>query len=137
MSKDNLLEAADASMNSLLGWGIGGIILAVFVAPTFWLMVKSAQKREDERSDRDDRESKERGDREAKLVEALSRSVEQQRVALEQWQRFEADERATHQTLTSGFASVAAAMDKVVDRLDASALRDQQILEALERGRKP
>lgn len=119
-------------MNSLLSWGIGGVILAVFVAPTFWMMVQSARKREDERSARDDRESRERGDREAKLVDTLARSVEQQRLALEQWQRFEADEKSTHQTLMAGFASIAESMKLVAERMDSAADRDRAILASLE-----
>lgn len=127
----NLVQAADQSMNSLLGWGIGGVILAVFVAPTFWLMVKTAQKRDDERSTRDVEESKARSLREDKLVEALAKSVEQQRDALDQWLRFEEEEKTIHLSLIDRFDSIVSALQKINDRLESSAERDREILKQL------
>lgn len=136
MNRNTLLQAADHSMNSLLSWGIGGIILAVFVAPTFWIMVQAAKKREEERNARDDRESRERSDREMRLVEALARSVEQQKAALDQWLRFEADEKAAHLNLVDRFESIGQTMQKMVERLDASAERDREILQQIKDQRK-
>jgi hypothetical protein len=103
---NSLLQATDKSMDSLLSWGVGGVILAVFVAPTFWLMVKSAQKREEDRSKREDEDAKLNAARVDKLIDALAKSVEQQKAALDQWRLFEAQEEKVHSALLAGLSQI-------------------------------
>ena len=109
--------ALDTSVNSLLQWGIGGAILLIFVAPTFLLMVKGAQKREDERVARDAEERKAQSEREHKLIDALVASVEQQKAALEQWRAFEEREEKTHAALLSGMAQLTTSLASIADRV--------------------
>ena len=124
-------QAADQSMSSLLQWGIGGAILAVFVAPTFWVMVRAVQKREDARQARDDEDNKARREREMKLVDTLSKSVEQQRLALEQWRSFEAQEEKTHAAILAGLQALTDRLNQQGATFAETHVRLAQILESI------
>lgn len=109
--------AADGALNGLLQWGVGGVILAVFVAPTFLILVRGAQKREEERARRDEDERRERNERERRLVDALVASVDQQKAALEEWRRFEGTEEKTHAALLQGIAQIGATLASISERM--------------------
>lgn len=135
MNSTSLLRAADDAQSSLLNYGLAGVILAVFVVPTFWLLARSAQRREDarlkvdedERTVRDDerkarfaqdmKESDLRAERERKLVDALVASVDQQKQALEQWRHFEHQEEKVHAAILSGLAQVTATLGQIAERM--------------------
>ncbi len=124
ISSTTYLRAADEASTSLLQWGLGGAVLAVFVVPVFYGLARAAQTREAARQknedarialdqeerkarlDRENREAELRAERERKLVDALVASVEQQKLALEQWRRFEEQEEKTHDALLKGFAAI-------------------------------
>lgn len=142
ISSTALLRAADEATTSLLNYGLGGIVLAVFVVPIYLGMARAAQRREEarikadeaERTVRDDerkarfaqdiRDSELRAERERKLVDALVATVEQQRqaidqqkLALEQWRRFEEAEEKTHTALLAGLAQVTATLAQIGERI--------------------
>lgn len=125
------VQSADQALSGLLQWGIGGAILAVFVAPTFLLLVRSAQKREDARQARDDVEASARREREMKLVDALAKSVEQQRIALEQWRAFESAEEKTHAAILAGLSSIADRLNQQAANTAESHVRIAQILDSI------
>lgn len=136
------IRAADEAINSLLQWGIGGIILAVFVAPTFWLMVRGAQKREEARAKREEdeatasrlREEAEttiRREREKQLVDALTRSVEQQREALAQWRQFEAQEEKVHTAILAALTNLTNLLTAQQRAADSTASSQTQIAHLL------
>ena len=109
--------ASDSALGHLAQWGIAGLILAVFVAPMFWLMARGVQRREDGRAQLDAEERKLRAARESKLIDALTMSVEQQRIALDEWRRFESAEEKTHEALLRGMTSVAENMGAMTQRM--------------------
>lgn len=110
-------QAADAALGGLAQWGIGGAILAVLVAPVFLMMVRGAQKREDDRGKRDEEDIRARREREGKLVDALVASVEQQKMALEQWRAFEVKEERVHEAMMVTLSQVTAHLGSIADRL--------------------
>jgi nicotinic acid phosphoribosyltransferase len=128
----NLLRAADESMNSLLSWGIGGIILAVFVAPTFYIMVKAAQARDESRTKREDDEVKRTSDRVDRLIDALSKSVDQQKQALEQWRLFEVQEEKVHAALLAGLSQLTALITAQQRAAESTANSQTQIASLLD-----
>jgi hypothetical protein len=111
------VRATDQAFSSLLEWGIGGAILAVFVAPTFWAMVRAGQKREEERAARDARDADLRNDRETKVITALVASVEQQRQALENWKQYETQEEKVHSALLAGLSQVTSSLGEISNSL--------------------
>lgn len=146
MNSTTLLRAADDATSSLLQWGLGGAVLVVFVVPIFYSMARNAQKREDarmevekteraarlkieedERAARDEerkarfaqdlRDSELRAERERKLVDALVASVEQQKLALDQWRRFEEQEEKVHAAILTGLAQVTQTLAQIADRM--------------------
>jgi len=125
------VQSADQALSGLLQWGIGGAILAVFVAPTFYLMVRSAQKREEGRQSRDDIEATARREREMKLVDALTKSVEQQRIALDQWRAFEAAEEKTHAAILASLSAIADRLNQQAANTAESHVRIAQILDSI------
>lgn len=130
MRSTTLLRAADDATSELLQWGIGGIILAVFVVPIFYGMARAAAARENARAEtekseretrakRDDRDAELRAERERKLVDALVASVEQQKLALEQWRRFEEQEEKVHVSILAGLAQTTQTLATIADRVAA------------------
>lgn len=128
ISSNALFRAADDALVSLKDYGLGGIVLAVFVVPIYIGMARAAQRREDarikadeaERTVRDEerkarfaqdlRDSELRAERERKLVDALVTS-------LDQWRRFEEQEEKTHAALLAGMAQVTATLAQIGERL--------------------
>ena len=124
MNSTALLRAADDATSSLLNYGLGGLVLVVFVVPIYLGMARAAQKRDDarlevdkaERAARDEerkarfaqdlRDAELRAERERKLVDALVASVEQQKQALDQWRRFEEQEEKVHAAILQGLGQV-------------------------------
>lgn len=135
MNSTSLLRAADDATSSLLNYGLGGLVLVVFVVPIYLGMARAAQKREDarlevdkaERTARDEerkarfaqdlRDAELRAERERKLVDALVASVEQQKLALDQWRRFEEQEEKVHAAILQGLAQVTATLGQIAERM--------------------
>lgn len=135
MNSTALLRAADDATSSLLNYGLGGLVLVVFVVPIYLGMARAAQKREDarlevdkaERAARDEerkarfaqdlRDAELRAEREHKLVDALVASVEQQKQALDQWRRFEEQEEKVHAAILQGLGQVTATLGQICERL--------------------
>lgn len=135
MKSTALLRAADDATSSLLNYGLGGLVLVVFVVPIYLGMARAAQKREDarlevdkaERTARDEerkarfaqdlRDAELRAERERKLVDALVASVEQQKLALDQWRRFEEQEEKVHAAILQGLAQVTATLGQIAERM--------------------
>lgn len=135
MNSHTLIRAADDATSSLLQWGLGGVLLAVFVVPIYFGMARSAQRREDARMKAEDEDRKVRDDerkarfareekdaelrahREGKLIDALVASVEQQKQALEQWRRFEESEEKTHAAILNGLAQTTQTLARIAERL--------------------
>ena len=123
-----LLRAADDASTNLLQYGFGGAVLAIFVVPVFYIMARSAQNREaarlaieqkehQARLDRETRENELRAESQRKLIDALVASVDSQKLALEQWRRFEEQEERTHAALLAGMAQVTATLAQISERL--------------------
>lgn len=128
ISSTAYLRAADDASTSLLQWGIGGAILTVLVVPIFYGFARAAQNREaarlaqeqkesDARLQRENRESELRAESQRKLIDALVASVDSQKLALEQWRRFEEQEEKTHAALLAGMAQVTATMAQIGERI--------------------
>lgn len=125
-----LLRAADDASTNLLQYGFGGAVLAIFVVPVFYIMARSAQNREaarlaieqkehQARLDRETRENELRAESQRKLIDALVASVDSQKLALEQWRRFEEQEERTHAALLAGMAQVTATLAQIGERIAA------------------
>lgn len=128
MNSTTLLRAADDATNSLLQWGIGGAVLVVLVVPIFYGFARAAQAREaarlaqeqkesDARLVRENREAELKAESQRKLIDALVASVDSQKLALEQWRRFEEQEEKTHAALLAGMAQVTATLAQISERL--------------------
>lgn len=122
MSLELTQEAADRALGSLLEWGVGGAILAVFVAPTFLLMVRGAQKREDARAQRDAEDARRHMEREDKLVAMLTTALELQ--------------KSTHDHLAKTADSRAMVDARLVAAFDASAKAMAEIQQSIHEGRE-
>lgn len=123
-----LLRAADDASTNLLQYGFGGAVLAIFVVPVFYVMARAAQNREaarlaieqkehQARLDREIREAELRAESQRKLIDALVASVDSQKLALEQWRRFEEQEEKTHAALLAGMAQVTATLAQIGERI--------------------
>lgn len=130
-----LLRAADDASTSLLQWGLGGAVLAVFVVPVFYIFARGVQSREaarqkgedarqqldqkerEARLERENREAELKAESQRKLIDALVASVDSQKLALEQWRRFEEQEERTHAALLAGMAQVTATLAQIGERL--------------------
>lgn len=128
MSSTALLRAADDASTNLLQYGFGGAVLAIFVVPVFYVMARAAQNREaarlaieqaehKARLDREIREAELRAESQRKLIDALVASVDSQKLALEQWRRFEEQEEKTHAALLAGMAQVTATLAQIGERI--------------------
>ena len=128
MSSTALLRAADDASTNLLQYGFGGAVLAIFVVPVFYVMARAAQNREaarlaieqkehQARLDREIREAELRAESQRKLIDALVASVDSQKLALEQWRRFEEQEEKTHAALLAGMAQVTATLAQIGERI--------------------
>jgi hypothetical protein len=126
-------SATDGAFAGLLQWGIGGCILAVFVAPVFLLLVRQTQKREDERAAADLAERKLRQERENVMLDALVKSVEQQRVALEQQKAFEVAEERVHAAIHQGLAQITASLASITETLRAGTRSSTELTHSQER----
>lgn len=113
-------EQADKTVTTLVDAGFAGAILAVMVAPVLLMVVKGAQKRQEQSDAREDRAATARMEREARLVTALEESVRQQRVALEQWRGFEVEEKQTHAAIISNMAQMTHTLATISNRLGKS-----------------
>jgi hypothetical protein len=142
ISSTAFLRAAEDTTSSLMNYGLAGAVLAVFVVPLFYGMARNAQKREDarialdqeerkSRLDRENREAELRAERERKLVDALVASVEQQKLALEQWRRFEEQEEKTHAALLNGFAQISERMASQQQHSATTATAQTQLAQLL------
>lgn len=98
--------AQTVDVGSLSQWGIAGAILAVFVAPVFYVMIKSFQRREE---------------RDGNVTDALIMSVDQQKAALEQWRNFELNEEKVHAAIMANLGQVAQNLSIIADRMQAHA----------------
>jgi len=135
ISSTAFLRAADDATTSLFNYGLGGIVLAVFVVPIYLGMARAAQRREEARIKADEaervvrdeerkarfaqdlRDAELRAERERKLVDALVASVEQQKVALDRSLRFEEQEEKVHNAILQGLAQVTQTLASIADRM--------------------
>lgn len=128
LSSSVYLRAADDASNSLLQWGLGGAILAILVVPIFYGFARAAQNREaarlaldqkehEARLARENREAELRAESQRKLIDGLVASVDSQKLALDQWRRFEEQEEKTHAALLAGMAQVTATMAQIGERI--------------------
>jgi hypothetical protein len=99
-------QAADKVTTDLMQYGFGGAILAVFVAPILFVLVKSSQRREEERIAAEKAERERQAKREDRLLASLEQSVDQQRQALEQQRAFELGEQSIHSAITQSLAKM-------------------------------
>lgn len=128
ISSTALLRAADDATTSLLNYGLAGAVIAILVVPVFYMFARSEQNREAARLDqerkesdarllRENRDSELRAESQRKLIDALVASVDSQKLALEQWRRFEEQEEKTHAALLAGMAQVTATMAQIGERI--------------------
>jgi len=102
----NLQQAADKVTTDLMQYGLAGAVLATLVAPVLYVLVKSSQKREEDRSKHDEQERQRQALREDRLLSTLQQSVDQQGKALEAQRAFEVGEQAIHHSLTTTLKDV-------------------------------
>ena len=121
MRMADIQQAADKVTSDLMQYGMAGTVLAVFVAPVLFVLVKSAQRRDEERIKQDADDRKRQNDREDRLVLVLQQSVEQQRQALELQRQFEVNEQGVHQAL-------AAALREMSDRQQVNQAQQSTLL---------
>ena len=128
MTSTVLLRAADDATTSLLNYGLAGAVIAILVVPVFYMFARSAQNREaarldqerkesDARLQRENRDSELRAESQRKLIDALVTSVDSQKLALDQWRRFEEQEEKTHAALLAGMAQVTATLAQIGERI--------------------
>lgn len=122
-----VVRAADSVTADLASYGLAGAILAVLVAPVLYVLVRSSQKREEDRGRMDAEETRRRGEREDKLLNALVASVAQQKEALELRRVYETSEERVHSTILSGIQQITVTQENIARTLaDVASMLSRQ-----------
>ena len=111
MPRSSFARAADEVLSGMASYGLPGAILAGLVAPMMWILVKGAQKREDDRLGVDLEIVKERNARSERMLQALELTVKNQTEAMAEWRRYSAEETAIHNAIISSLDRVARKVD--------------------------